>query len=73
VYADFQNLDEQGRLRLNCNGTHEDLKRLSLVLRDGIALLFSDGELDVEATVRWSQNEKLWVAEYDERSVRYVG
>jgi hypothetical protein len=25
VYADFQNADSQGRLRLNCLGTVEDL------------------------------------------------
>ena len=31
VYADFHNADPQGRLRLNCIGTTEDLARHNVV------------------------------------------
>ena len=72
VYADFQNMDKQGRLRLICNGTRADLEKLHVSLAGGIRLLLSDGELEVEATVRWSDDERIWVGEYDEHSVRYV-
>ena len=36
VYADFHNADANGRLRLNCVGTVEDLARQGVALRDGM-------------------------------------
>ena len=39
VYADFQNLDDQNRLRLTCPGTLQDLKREGIQLREGMARL----------------------------------
>ena len=43
VFADFHNADAQGRLRLNCIGTVEDLAQQQIVLRDGACLtLYSD-------------------------------
>ena len=38
VYADFQNLDDENRLRLTCAGTTEDLRRQGISLRDGLVL-----------------------------------
>jgi hypothetical protein len=40
VFADFHNADAQGRLRLNCTGTIEDLARQKIWLRDGQELTF---------------------------------
>ena len=34
VYADFQNADARGRIRLNCIGTIEDLARQKIELRE---------------------------------------
>jgi hypothetical protein len=41
VFADFHNADAQGRLRLNCIGTVEDLAQQQIVLRDGLPFTLS--------------------------------
>jgi hypothetical protein len=46
IYADFQNADPQGRLRLNCIGTIRDLARLQIILREGIRLTLHDDGLE---------------------------
>ena len=38
IYADFHNADSQGRLRLNCVGTTDDLARQQVELRKGLLL-----------------------------------
>jgi len=71
VYADFQNADPHGRLRLNCAGTVEDLSEQQVELREGLLLtLYSDdvdekGALDellVEGVASYSEQERCWVA-----------
>ena len=71
VYADFHNADSQGRLRLNCAGTVEDLAEQQVELREGLLLtLYSDdvddkGALDellVEGMASYSEEEHCWVA-----------
>jgi hypothetical protein len=52
VYADFNNRDGRS-LSLSCDGTKLDLKRLGLVLRDGLEFRVSDGELVGVGKVRW--------------------
>jgi len=81
VYADFHNADPQGRIRLNCIGTIEDLSRQQLELRDGLALaLYSDdldheGRLDellVDGIVSFSEAEHCWVAAIDWTAIRHA-
>lgn len=81
VYADFHNADAQGRLRLNCMGTIQDLSRLKLQLRDGLRLtLVSDDadaaghstELVALGRVEYSSEEQCWVAAIDWDDVRSV-
>ncbi|MGH7965735.1 MAG: hypothetical protein ACRERD_28625 [Candidatus Binatia bacterium] len=62
VYADFHNADVQGRLRLNCVGTVEDLAQQQIVLRDGLLLTLYSEDLEVEGQVQYSTEENLWVA-----------
>lgn len=73
IYADFNNADESKRLRLNLRGTEEDLSRLKITLADGLRLVLSDGELEVEGKAKFSDKEKIWVAEIDWSDVRGVG
>ena len=73
VYADFHNADIQGRLRLNCVGTVEDLACQQIVLRDGLLLTLYSEELEVEGRVRYSTQENLWVAVIDWDSIREGG
>lgn len=63
IYADFQNADADGYVRLNCDGTRADLEQARLVLAEGMRLNLSDGELQTEATVVRPGSEGVWRAE----------
>ena len=72
VFADFHNADSQGRLRLNCIGTVEDLSRNQVTLRDGLKVILYGEELEVDGIVRFSDEERLWVASIDWDAIRVV-
>lgn len=72
IYADFHNADVQGRIRLNCIGTVEDLARQQITLRDGLLLRLYSEELEVEGQVQYSTEENLWVAVIDWDAIREV-
>ena len=78
VYADFQNADAQGRVRLNCRGTVLDLQRQQIELRSNLALLLysDDGgqatELEAEGVSEFSAEEQCWVAAIDWSAIRQV-
>jgi hypothetical protein len=65
VYADFQNADVQGRLRLNCVGTLVDLSRQGIELSVGRSLILYSEDLEVSGVVEYSEAEYLWVAQID--------
>jgi hypothetical protein len=80
VYADFNNADPKGRLRLNCAGTIADLSRLGVQLREGLVLtVYMDDtddhdqpdDLEAVAVVEYSQDEG-WVARIDWAAVRHA-
>jgi len=48
VYADFQNADASGRLRLNCVRTSEDLAQQRISLREGMVLTLCSDDLDAK-------------------------
>ncbi len=73
VFADFHNADAQGRLRLNCIGTVEDLAQQQIVLRDSLPLTLYSEELEVEGVVHYSTDENVWVAVIDWRAIRDMG
>ena len=70
IYADFNNADPQGRLRLNCVGTVRDLGRLGVQLQDGLRLRVHDEELEADGEVSYSSDEQIWVAKIDWSAVR---
>ena len=72
VFADFHNADAQGRLRLNCVGTVEDLACQKIVLKEGQSLILYSEDLEVDGVVRYSQKENLWVAVIDWDAIREV-
>ncbi len=72
VFADFHNADEQGRLRLNCIGTIEDLSRQHIKLQDDQLLTLYSEELEVDGAVKYSESEKIWVARIDWDQIRSV-
>jgi hypothetical protein len=81
VYADFQNLDDENRLRLTCAGTRRDLERQGIELREGMPLtLYSDDatddgqpdELLAEGIVHYDREAACWVAAIDWRALRHA-
>lgn len=60
IFADFNNRDQDGYLRLNTTGTFEDLDRLSIILEDGLRLRVSDGDLTADIVVRRPAYEGVW-------------
>ncbi|MGH8058158.1 MAG: hypothetical protein ACREOH_13140 [Candidatus Entotheonellia bacterium] len=72
VFADFHNADHQGRLRLNCIGTIEDLAQQRIVLRDGLWLTLYSEDLQVDGVVRFSPEEHLWVVVIDWNAIKRV-
>lgn len=62
IFADFHNADAQGRLRLNCIGTIEDLSLQRIELQNGQLLTLYSEELEVDGAVQYSEAEKVWVA-----------
>jgi len=70
MYADFNNADAEGRVRLNGAGTIRDLARLGVRLRDGMPLTIHDEELAADAEAVYSPNEAIWVALIDWSLVR---
>jgi hypothetical protein len=72
VFVDFHNADEQGRLRLNCIGTIEDLARQQAELENGQRLTLYGEDLEVDGVVQFSEDEKVWVATIDWNQIREV-
>ena len=79
IYADFQNLDDENRVRLDCAGTQRDLAASGVRLASGLLLpLYTDdaddeGNADpllADATVELSESESMWVAKVDWSAVR---
>ncbi|HEU5285899.1 MAG TPA: hypothetical protein VFU20_05235, partial [Sphingomicrobium sp.] len=65
IYADFQNADREGYVRLNTEGTQADLCRVGLALSEGLRLCLSDGELRTTAVVVQPGTEGVWRAKID--------
>jgi len=70
VFVDFNNSDRQGRVRLNCAGTMEDLNRSGIVLQEGTEILLCCVELETEGIATYSTEEGLWVAKVNWDRIR---
>jgi hypothetical protein len=72
VFVDFHNADAQGRLRLNCIGTIEDLTAQKIELQAGQHLVLYSEDLEVDGIVEYSQSEHLWVVVIDWDEIREI-
>jgi dTDP-glucose pyrophosphorylase len=70
VYADFQNGDRHGRVRLNCAGTAQDLQRQRLNLVEGMQLTLYMEDIECAGVVTFSKEENLWVAVIDWNEIK---
>ena len=74
IFADFNNADAQGRVRLNCVGTLEALARLGIRLENGLLVVVTDeDELEADGEVVYSTEEHIWVAKIDWKAIRRLG
>lgn len=64
LYADVNNADKSGRVRLNTMGTQQDLLRLQLTMTEGLQIRLSDDELSTIGHVQYDSVEG-WVAVID--------
>ena len=66
IFADFNNGDTSGRVRLNTNGSLSDIHKLGDKFKENIIVLLDDGDsLQVFGRVKYSDEEQIWVAEID--------
>lgn len=63
VFADFNNRDREGCLRLSLKGTMDDLASLGVSLSEGMLLEASDGDLWAVLRVRAPGSEGIWRGE----------
>jgi hypothetical protein len=59
IYADFNNADSKGRLRLTVQGSLSDIEKQKIRLRDGMLIVVYDDELSADAEVTFSEEEKF--------------
>ena len=59
IFADFGNSDEDGAVRLITEGTLADLKRMNIVLSEGMRIWLTDH--DVEVTGNVTSRNGVWV------------
>ncbi len=62
IYGDFNNTDSNGNIRLNVNGSLDDIERQKIELKDGMAVVITDFELEISGYTKYSIKEKIWVA-----------
>jgi hypothetical protein len=72
IYADFNNCDVQGRVRLNIAGSQRDLGSTGVRLDDGVVLHLTDNELEVIGTAEFSEEENIWTARFSWDELREI-
>ena len=81
IYADFMKCDYEGRLLLTCLGTHKDLEKYKISLKDGLKLVFySDDEdangnpdnLVVEGIVEYDKDNERWTAKINWDDIKNI-
>ena len=79
LWVDFQNAGYDG-VRLICSGTLKELKEKNIELKGGLQLLIWSNDEDengrkdnllVEAVVKFSDFDNCWIAEFDEKNLKY--
>jgi hypothetical protein len=66
IFADFNNADSDGFVRLNCVGSESDISRYGIELQPGMKLLLYDGdEFEIAGLVVEPGSEGIWRARVD--------
>jgi hypothetical protein len=81
IYVDFQKTDDEGRLRLVCVGTRNDIAQQGVVLREGLQVLFycddvddqeNPDDLEVMGKVTFDSAQNEWLGIYDPSQFRHA-
>ena len=81
IYADFQKLDEQGRLILTCVGTISDLNLLGIAFEEGLRFTFymddaddfgNADDLEADGYVVFDEATATWRGVYEEDTLRHA-
>ncbi len=81
IYADFQKLDDDNRLKLTCRGTLHDVQRFGVQLHEGLRLTFYTDDADdegrpdnllIDGVVQFNAEERCWVAAVDWTKLRHT-
>jgi hypothetical protein len=67
IWVDFNNMGVDG-VRLNCNGTLEDIDDKGIVLTQGLELTIWFEDLSAESTVMYSSVDNCWVAQINNKN-----
>lgn len=63
IFADFNNADKEGSVRLNCHGSIRDIERFGVELFEGKEILLIDEDgLEASGILHFSTEENIWVA-----------
>lgn len=66
IFADFNNADAKGRVRLSTFGSTEDITKLNIKMQQGMEVWLNDNEgLKVRGIIEFSDEENIWVAAID--------
>jgi hypothetical protein len=69
IYADFNNADSDGRLRLNIRGSLADLERIGSDLAPGLEVELESEDLRCSGVLEHAVDEGIWVAVIDWNAV----
>jgi hypothetical protein len=72
IFADFNNADVHGRIRLSTKGSLEDIQLKKIELKDGKQIFLDDeNEMTTLGVLRFSIEEDIWVAEINWNNFTY--
>ena len=71
IYADFNNCEENGKVRLNTNGSLGDLFRVKKQIHAGMPVWLYDEEFEVESKLEYDKKWKIWMGDPHWSTIRY--
>ncbi len=71
IDVDFNNCDQEGRVRLNTIGATRSLNESEVALRNGLEVELTAGDFfPVKGIIEYSDSEHTWVARFDINDLR---
>lgn len=71
IYADFNNSEKNGKVRLNTNGSLSDLFKVKHKIHRDMVVWLYDEEFEVETKLEYDEKWKVWLGEPDWSTLRY--